>query len=142
MKSLNPKSIAVYNVIERHFSLCGQSPSASQIMAETGLKNKNNVAYQLDRLEQAGWITREPYQLHAIIPVKYPRVHYRLHDTSGWVQPPPDYTNHCPDCDRSGCAITQQQPNPRPDNDLDRFTQRQPLTDVHREWKPNRNRNR
>lgn len=105
MKPLNSTAIAIYNVIERHFSLCGQSPSVSQIMTETGLRTRNSVAYQLDRLEKAGWITREPHQLHAIVPVKYPRVHYRQRDPAdGWVYAAPDYTNRCPDCDRSGCA--------------------------------------
>ena len=111
MKPLHSRSIAVYNVIERHFSLCGQSPSVSQIMIETGLRTSSSVAYQLNRLEQAEWIIREPHQLHAIIPIKYPRVYYRSNGTSDWVYPPPDYTNQCPACDRFACAVTQQQSN-------------------------------
>lgn len=97
MKPLGSGSIAVYDVIERHYSLCGQSPSINQIMVETDFKSRSGVRYHLAQLEQAEWITRDPHQLHGITPIRQPRIFYRP-AAPGWVCAAPDYTKRCPDC--------------------------------------------
>src|SRR5882672_5463346 len=113
-KPLGSGSIAVYDVIERLYSLERQSPSIMQIMTETGFTSKGTVAHHLDRLEQAGWIIREHKQQHAIVPVKYPRVYY-VHDAPpAWVyadgstrsddSPIGRNPNACPYCLRVGCT--------------------------------------
>lgn len=140
MKPLGSGSIAVYDAIERRYSLEGQSPSIMQIMQDTGFTSKATIGHHLNRLEQAGWITREPKLQHAIVPVRYPRVHYR-HAVPGWVyaddsthsddSPSGRNPDRCPDCDRSAdahtdacphCddyAVTDYQPQPNTDADAD-----------------------
>lgn len=80
---LSDISQAVYEVIERVHSLEGAGPSYREIMAETGLKSKAAVGYHIERLEAVGWITREPHIDRGIVPVKYPRVFYRLREEKG-----------------------------------------------------------
>lgn len=125
-KPLGAGSIAVYDVIEKFYSLEGQSPSFMKIMEETGFKSKATIGHHLNRLEQAGWIIREHNLDHAIVPVKYPRVYYRRAVlTSGWVYAEPADAYTCPDCDRL-TATTDQYPNgltsadTRPKRNMDR----------------------
>jgi SOS-response transcriptional repressor LexA len=90
-RTLGAGSIAVYNAIEEFYSLNECSPGYKEIMAMTGFTSKATIGHHLNRLEQAGWIIREHKKQHAIVPVKYPRVYYRLRrlaaDTHGWMCP-------------------------------------------------------
>jgi SOS-response transcriptional repressor LexA len=116
MNPLGSGSIAVYEAIERVYSLEGHSPGITQIMALTGFRSKSSISYHLGRLEQAEWIVREPPKKNAIIPIHYPRVHYvRSPDVDGWVYAAPDHADTCPDCDRSRHAHGHCQPDDHPD---------------------------
>jgi len=80
MKPLQSGSIAVYNAIEECYSLEGHSPGIRVIMKMTGFKSTSTIEYHLGRLEQAGWIIREPKKHYAIVPIHEPRIYYIRRD--------------------------------------------------------------
>lgn len=104
MKSLGSGSIAVYDAIEEFYSLNGRSPGYEEIMAKTGFASKQTIWYHLNRLEQAGWIIREHKKQHAIVPVREPRVYYRIRNfvakSHGWMCPTHSIDD-CPNCNDS-----------------------------------------
>jgi len=73
---LTAEDLAVYEAIEELYSLQGYSPSTRELMAKTGLKSKDTINHHVVRLHRAGWISRQPKLARAIVPVRYPRVHY------------------------------------------------------------------
>lgn len=76
-KPLQSSSLAVYAAIEEHYSLNGFSPSYQQIMKAVGFNSKSVVNHHLKRLEAFGYIKREPNADRGVVPIHYPRVHYR-----------------------------------------------------------------
>lgn len=73
---LQAGSLAVYAAIEEYHSLNDTSPSHNDLMQMTGFKSKNVIAHHLDRLEAAGYITRQPNIDRSVVPVRYPRTFY------------------------------------------------------------------
>jgi len=74
---LTAEDIAVYEAIEELYSLNGYSPTIRDLRKRLGYKSTDTAQHHITRLHRAGWISREPKLARAIVPVKYPRVHYR-----------------------------------------------------------------
>lgn len=74
---LNATSLNLYAYIEQVHSLEGHGPTYREMMCNTGIKSKAAVQYHLLRLEEMGYITREPKIDRGIVPIHKPRIYYR-----------------------------------------------------------------
>lgn len=78
---LNANSLLLYAYIEQVHSLEGHGPTYGEMIRNTGIKSKAAVQYHLLQLEDMGWITRQPKIDRGIVPIHYPRIHYRHRST-------------------------------------------------------------
>ena len=76
-RPLTSSSFAVYAAIEQYYSLNGVSTSHQDITNMTGLRSKSVISHHLKRLQTFGYITHVPHAVRSIVPIHYPRIHYR-----------------------------------------------------------------
>lgn len=60
MESINKKQSEIFNYIKEIISQRGVAPSVREIGEAVGLKSTSSVQYNLNALEQAGYIKRDP----------------------------------------------------------------------------------
>lgn len=65
MKPITPRSYKAFLFIEAYMKQNGYSPSMQEIATALGV-TKSNVGERLNRLQTAGWISRERYKQRAI----------------------------------------------------------------------------
>jgi repressor LexA len=66
MSQLTPKQKQVYDAIERHIRLTGQSPTVREIGESVDLKSSCSVQKHLDTLERLRKIRRSPFKYRSI----------------------------------------------------------------------------
>lgn len=64
---LNPREQKILDIINEFIDGDGITPSYKQIMQKAGLKSKSQIGRRIARLEQLGYIYREPNKKRSIV---------------------------------------------------------------------------
>lgn len=79
---LTAEDLAVYAFIEEFYSLNGYAPGVRDIQKRLHYASSDTVSHHIARLHRAGWLSKQHNVHRSIVPVHYPRVHYRTKNPS------------------------------------------------------------
>ncbi|NUK09495.1 MarR family transcriptional regulator [Streptomyces lunaelactis] len=66
MHDLTDRQRRILALIRDHIAETGDAPSVREIGAAVGLSSSGSVVYQLRRLEQAGFLSRDRYRARSV----------------------------------------------------------------------------